>query len=68
MLLSELAMHKSNLGATCRLFFGAALIMFDFVTDVLMIRDYFQQSERPGTEGVGTVWYAARELGFQLVD
>ena len=44
--LSEQAMNKSNLGATFMLFFGAALSMFDFVTDVLMIRDYFQQSDQ----------------------
>jgi len=45
-LAAELAMNKSNLGATFRLFFGAALSMFDFVTDMLMIRDYFQQSDQ----------------------
>ena len=45
-LAAEQAMHKSNLGATFKLFFGAALSLFDFVTDVLMIRDYFQQSEQ----------------------
>ena len=45
-LAADQAMNKSNLGATFRLFFGAALSMFDFVTDVLMIRDYFQQSEQ----------------------
>ena len=45
-LAAQQAMHKSNLGATFRLFFGAALSMFDFVTDVLMIRDYFQQRDQ----------------------
>jgi len=45
-LAAEQAMRKSNLGATFRLFFGAALSMFDFVTGVLMIRDYFQQSDQ----------------------
>ena len=39
-------MSKSNLGSTFRLSFGAALSMFDFVTDVLMIRDYFQLSDQ----------------------
>jgi len=45
-LAAEQAIHKSNLGATFRLFFGAGLSIFDFVTDVLMIRDYFQQSDQ----------------------
>ena len=40
------ATNKSNMGATFRLFFGAALSMFDFATDVLMIRDYFHQSDQ----------------------
>jgi len=48
------AMHRSNLGATLRLFFGAGLSMFDFVTDGLMIRDYFQQTAR--YSGRGHCW------------
>jgi len=40
-LTAEQAMSKNTLGASFRLFFGAGLSMFDFVTDVVMIRDYF---------------------------
>ena len=38
-------MSKSNLGSTFRLSFGAALSMFDFVTDELMNRDYFKSDQ-----------------------
>jgi len=42
---ATLATKTSNLGATLRLFFAASLSMFDFVTDVIMIRDYFQAGQ-----------------------
>ena len=37
--------NKSSPFAMFRLFFGAALSMFDFSTDVLMIQDYFQSDQ-----------------------
>jgi len=36
------------MGATFRLFFAAGLSMFDFVTDVIMILDYYQAGQIDG--------------------
>ena len=42
---AKLAMKTSNLGATFRLFFAAGLSMFDFVTDIIMILDYYKTDQ-----------------------
>ena len=64
-LAAEQATNKSNLGASFRLFFGAALSMFDFFTDVVMIRDYFQQSDQ-GQRAWALLGMLLANLAFNL--